>query len=145
LGWSLRSGSITIALQEVEMSRPLTHGPAQKGFSIHSKNQKKKKTSKKKKKKKTKKKKIARIMQVEIVKLENDYDYGTSSQINGIRKCAWIPFIRRDRIIVAGTCADLVHASVMEKKQHTPEEDMLKKVQRPAEKRNQAPLSKRRR
>jgi len=111
--------AITIALQEVEMSRPLTHDLLKNVFNAFN----------------------ARIMRVEIVKLENDTYYGTIvAEFNG--KEVRVDSRSSDAIAlsVRAHVPILVHASVMEKGSITPEEDMPEESASP-EKSEAAPLS----
>ncbi len=113
--------AITIALQEVEMSRPLTHDLLKNVFNTFN----------------------ARIMRVEIVKLENDTYYGTIvAEFNG--KEVRVDSRSSDAIAlsVRAHVPILVHASVMEKGSITPEEDMPEEESAPPEKSEPAPLSK---
>jgi len=112
--------AITIALQEVEMSRPLTHDLLKNVFNTFK----------------------ARIMRVEIVKLENDTYYGTIvAEFEG--KEVRVDSRSSDAIAlsVRAHVPILVHASVMEKGSITPEEDMPEETTTP-EKSEPAPLSK---
>jgi len=112
--------AITIALQEVEMSRPLTHDLLKNVFNAFK----------------------ARIMRVEIVKLENDTYYGTIvAEFEG--KEVRVDSRSSDAIAlsVRAHVPILVHASVMEKGSITPEEDMPEETKTP-EKNEPAPLSK---
>ena len=111
--------AITIALQEVEMSRPLTHDLLKNVFNAFN----------------------ARIMRVEIVKLENDTYYGTIvAEFEG--KEVRVDSRSSDAIAlsVRAHVPILVHASVMEKGSITPEEDMPEESASP-EKSEAAPLS----
>ena len=111
--------AITIALQEVEMSRPLTHDLLKNVF--HALN--------------------ARILRVEVVKLENDTYYGTIvAEVNG--REVRVDSRSSDAIALAvrAHVPILVHPSVMEKASITPEEDM-KESPKP-EKSEPAPLTK---
>jgi hypothetical protein len=113
--------AITIALQEVEMSRPLTHDLLKNVFNTFK----------------------ARIMRVEIVKLENDTYYGTIvAEFEG--KEVRVDSRSSDAIAlsVRAHVPILVHASVMEKGSITPEEDMPEESAAPPEKSEPAPLSK---
>lgn len=113
--------AITIALQEVEMSRPLTHDLLKNVFNTFN----------------------ARIMRVEIVKLENDTYYGTIvAEFNG--KEVRVDSRSSDAIAlsVRAHVPILVHASVMEKGSITPEEDMPEEESASPEKSEPAPLSK---
>lgn len=112
--------AITIALQEVEMSRPLTHDLLKNVFAQLN----------------------ARILRVEVVKLENDTYYGTIvAEFNGgeIR----VDSRSSDAIALAvrAHVPILVHPSVMEKASIHPEEDMSQETIQP-EKNEPAPLTK---
>ena len=112
--------AITLALQEVEMSRPLTHDLLKNVFNTFN----------------------ARIMRVEIVKLENDTYYGTIvAEFEG--KEVRIDSRSSDAIAlsVRAHVPILVHATVMEKGSITPEEDMPEESA-PPEKSEPAPLTK---
>ena len=112
--------AITIALQEVEMSRPLTHDLLKNVFNIFN----------------------ARIMRVEIVKLENDTYYGTIvAEFKG--KEVRVDSRSSDAIAlsVRAHVPILVHASVMEKGSITPEEDMPAEESAPPEKSEPTPLT----
>ncbi len=112
--------AITIALQEVEMSRPLTHDLLKNVFNVFG----------------------ARIVRVEIVKLENDTYYGTIiAEFNG--KEVRIDSRSSDAIAlsVRAHVPILVHASVMEKGSITPEEDMPEESAAAPEKSDPAPLT----
>src|SRR5215510_2715996 len=111
--------AITIALQEVEMSRPLTHDLLKNVFNALN----------------------ARIVRVEVVKLENDTYYGTIvAEVNGreIR----VDSRSSDAIALAvrAHVPILVHPSVMEKASIKPEEDMPQDSAEP-EKSEPAPLT----
>ena len=111
---------ITIALQEVEMSRPLTHDLLKNVFNTFN----------------------ARIMRVEIVKLENDTYYGTIvADFNG--KEVRIDSRSSDAIAlsVRAHVPILVHPSVMDSAGIIPEQDMPEDEEAP-EKSEPAPLSK---
>lgn len=111
--------AITIALQEVEMSRPLTHDLLKNVFNTFN----------------------ARIMRVEIVKLENDTYYGTIvAEFEG--KEVRVDSRSSDAIAlsVRAHVPILVHASVMEKGSITPEEDMPEESAAP-EKSEPTPLT----
>ncbi|MEP6896478.1 MAG: bifunctional nuclease family protein [Chloroflexota bacterium] len=112
--------AITIALQEVEMSRPLTHDLLKNVFNTFN----------------------ARIMRVEIVKLENDTYFGTIvAEFNG--KEIRVDSRSSDAIAlsVRAHVPILVHASVMEKGSIEPEEDLPEEAAEP-EKSEPVPLSK---
>ena len=111
--------AITIALQEVEMSRPLTHDLLKNVF--HALN--------------------ARITRVEVVKLENDTYYGTIvADVDG--REVRVDSRSSDAIALAvrAHVPILVHPSVMEKASITPEEDMPAEGTQP-EKSEPAPLT----
>ena len=95
--------AITIALQEVEMSRPLTHDLLKNVFNLLN----------------------ARITRVEVVKLENDTYYGTIVAEVDSRELR-VDSRSSDAIALAvrAHVPILVHPSVMEKASITPEEDM---------------------
>ena len=112
--------AITIALQEVEMSRPLTHDLLKNVFNALN----------------------ARIVRVEVVKLENDTYFGTIvADVNGgeIR----VDSRSSDAIALAvrAHVPILVHPSVMEQASITPEQDMPEESAEP-EKSEPAPLTK---
>lgn len=112
--------AITIALQEVEMSRPLTHDLLKNVFNTFN----------------------ARIMRVEIVKLENDTYYGTIvAEFEG--KEVRVDSRSSDAIAlsVRAHVPILVHPSVMEEAGITPEQDLPEGSQEP-EKSEPVPLSK---
>jgi hypothetical protein len=112
--------AITIALQEVEMSRPLTHDLLKSVF--HALN--------------------ARILRVEIVKLENNTYYGTIvAEVNG--REARIDSRSSDAIALAvrAHVPILVHPGVMELASIAPEEDLPQESAQP-QKSELAPLSK---
>ena len=111
--------AITIALQEVEMSRPLTHDLLKNVFNTFN----------------------ARIMRVEIVKLENDTYYGTIvAEFNGSEVRVDSRSSDAIALSVRAHVPILVHASVMEKGSITPEEDMPEESAAP-EKSEPAPLT----
>ena len=112
--------AITIALQEVEMSRPLTHDLLKNVF--HALN--------------------ARITRVEVVKLESETYYGTIvAEVDG--REVRVDSRSSDAIALAvrAHVPILVHASVMEKASITPEEDLPQESAQP-QKAEPAPLSK---
>ena len=112
--------AITIALQEVEMSRPLTHDLLKNVFTAFN----------------------ARIKRVEIVKLENDTYFGTIvAELNGVEVRVDSRSSDAIALSVRAHVPILVHASVMEKGSITPEEDMPEESQIP-EKSEPLPLSK---
>ena len=111
--------AITIALQEVEMSRPLTHDLLKNVFNILN----------------------ARITRVEVVKLENDTYYGTIvAEVEG--REVRVDSRSSDAIALAvrAHVPILVHPSVMEKASITPEDDMPPEGTEP-EKSEPAPLT----
>lgn len=111
--------AITIALQEVEMSRPLTHDLLKNVF--HALN--------------------ARITRVEVVKLENDTYFGTIvADVDG--REVRVDSRSSDAIALAvrAHVPILVHPSVMEKASITPEDDMPEEGTQP-EKSEPAPLT----
>jgi len=111
--------AITIALQEVEMSRPLTHDLLKNVFTQLN----------------------ARILRVEVVKLENDTYYGTIvADVNGGE--VHIDSRSSDAIALAvrAHVPILVHPSVMEKASIQPEEEVPQDGTEP-EKSEPAPLT----
>jgi bifunctional DNase/RNase len=111
--------AITIALQEVEMSRPLTHDLLKNVF--HALN--------------------ARITRVEVVKLENDTYYGTIvAEVDG--REVRVDSRSSDAIALAvrAHVPILVHPSVMEKASIIPEEDMPQESEK-SQKSEPAPLT----
>ncbi len=111
--------AITIALQEVEMSRPLTHDLLKNVFNALN----------------------ARITRVEVVKLENDTYYGTIvAEVEG--REVRVDSRSSDAIALAvrAHVPILVHPSVMEKASIQPEEDLPQESAQP-EKPEPAPLS----
>ena len=112
--------AITIALQEVELSRPLTHDLLKNVFIALN----------------------ARIKRVEIVKLENDTYYGTIiAELNGNEVRVDSRSSDAIALSVRAHVPILVHASVMEKGSIAPEEDMPEESQTP-QKNEPVPLSK---
>jgi len=112
--------AITIALQEVELSRPLTHDLLKNVFIALN----------------------ARIKRVEIVKLENDTYYGTIiAELNGNEVRVDSRSSDAIALSVRAHVPILVHASVMEKGSITPEADMPEESQTP-QKNEPVPLSK---
>ena len=112
--------AITIALQEVELSRPLTHDLLKNVFIALN----------------------ARIKRVEIVKLENDTYYGTIiAELNGNEVRVDSRSSDAIALSVRAHVPILVHASVMEKGSITPEADMPEESQTP-QKSEPVPLSK---
>jgi len=112
--------AITVALQEVEMSRPLTHDLLKNVFNAFN----------------------ARIIRIEIVKLQNDIFYGNIvAEADG--KEIHIDSRPSDAIAlsVRAHVPILVHPSVMEEAGITPEEDMSEENE-PPKKSEPAPLSK---
>jgi len=111
--------AITIALQEVELSRPLTHDLLRNVFIAFN----------------------ARILRVEIVKLENDTYFGTIvAEFNGNEVRVDSRSSDAIALSVRAHVPILVHASVMEKGSITPEEDMPPESETP-EKSEPAPLT----
>jgi len=112
--------AITIALQEVEMSRPLTHDLLRNVFNILN----------------------ARITRVEVVKLENETFYGTIVAETEGREVR-VDSRSSDAIALAvrAHVPILVHASVMEAASITPEQDLPKDSAKP-EISEPAPLTK---
>ena len=77
--------AITVALQEVEMIRPLTHDLLKNVFGAFN----------------------ARITRIEIVKLQNEIFYGNIvAEVDGKRSECRFTSIRCDRIVGAGACSD---------------------------------------
>jgi bifunctional DNase/RNase len=112
--------AITIALQEVELSRPLTHDLLKNVFTAFN----------------------ARIKRVEIVKLENDTYYGTIvAELNGNEVRVDSRSSDAIALSVRAHVPILVHASVMEKGSIMPEEDLPEESQMP-QKSEPVPLSK---
>jgi len=112
--------SITVALQEVEMIRPLTHDLLKNVFGAFN----------------------ARITRVEIVKLENDIYYGTIvAEVDG--REIFLDSRSSDAIAlsVRAHVPILVHPSVMDSAGIIPEQDMPDEEEAP-EKSEPAPLSK---
>jgi hypothetical protein len=113
--------AITVALQEVEMSRPLTHDLLKNVFNAFS----------------------AHILRIEIVKLQNDIFYGNIvADLNG--REIHVDSRPSDAIAlsVRAHVPILVHPSVMEDAGITPEQDISEEVQEEPEKTEPAPLSK---
>jgi bifunctional DNase/RNase len=112
--------AITIALQEVEVSRPLTHDLLKNVFNaLH-----------------------ARILRVEVVKLENDTYYGTVvAELNGGEVRVDSRSSDAIALAVRAHVPILVHPSVMEKASIQPEEDLSQAGAKPG-KSEPAPLSK---
>jgi len=112
--------AITVALQEVEMSRPLTHDLLKNVFGAFN----------------------ARIKRIEIVKLQNDIFYGNIvADLDG--REVHVDSRPSDAIAlsVRAHVPILVHPSVMEAAGIVPEQDMPEGSQEP-EKSEPAPLSK---
>ena len=112
--------AITVALQEVEMSRPLTHDLLKNVFGAFN----------------------ARIIRIEIVKLQNDIFYGNIvADLNG--REVHVDSRPSDAIAlsVRAHVPILVHPSVMEEAGITPEQDLPEGSQEP-EKSEPVPLSK---
>ena len=112
--------AITIALQEVEMSRPLTHDLLKNVFNTFK----------------------ARIMRVEIVKLENDTYYGTIvAEFEG--KEVRVDSRSSDAIAlsVRAHVPILVHVDVMDAAGMSPEQDMPAEASVPPQREAPAPLS----
>jgi len=112
--------AITVALQEVEMIRPLTHDLLKNVFGAFN----------------------ARIKRIEIIKLQNEIFYGSIvAEVDGreidvdSRPSDAIALSVRAHVPI------LVHASVMEKGSIMPEEDMPEESVEP-EKSEPAPLTK---
>ena len=112
--------AITVALQEVEMIRPLTHDLLKNVFGAFN----------------------ARIIRIEIVKLENDIYYGTIvAEADG--REIYVDSRSSDAIAlsVRAHVPILVHPSVMDSAGIIPEQDMPDEEEVP-EKSEPAPLSK---
>jgi bifunctional DNase/RNase len=112
--------AITVALQEVEMIRPLTHDLLKNVFGAFN----------------------ARIIRIEIVKLENDIYYGTIvAEVDG--REIFVDSRSSDAIAlsVRAHVPILVHPSVMDSAAILPEQDMPDEEEAP-EKSEPAPLSK---
>jgi len=112
--------AITVALQEVEMSRPLTHDLLKNVFGAFN----------------------ARIKRIEIVKLQNDIFYGNIvAELNG--KEVHVDSRPSDAIAlsVRAHVPILVHPSVMNEAGIVPEQDISESGQAP-QKSEPAPLSK---
>ena len=112
--------AITVALQEVEMSRPLTHDLLKNVFNAFT----------------------ARIIRIEIVKLQNDIFYGNIvADLNG--REVHVDSRPSDAIAlsVRAHVPILVHPSVMDEAGITPEQDLPEGSPEP-EKAEPAPLSK---
>jgi len=117
---SYEAEAITVALQEVEMIRPLTHDLLKNVFGAFN----------------------ARITRVEIVKLENDIYYGTIvAEVDG--REIFVDSRSSDAIAlsVRAHVPILVHPSVMDSAGIIPEQDMPEGSEAP-EKSEPAPLSK---
>ena len=112
--------AITIALQEVEMSRPLTHDLLKNVFNVLN----------------------ARIVRVEVVKLENDTYFGTIvADVSGGEVRVDSRSSDAIALAVRAHVPILVHPSVMEQASITPEQDMPEDAGEP-EKSEPAPLTK---
>ena len=112
--------AITIALQEVEMSRPLTHDLLKNVFNALN----------------------ARIVRVEVVKLENDTYFGTIvADVSGGEVRVDSRSSDAIALAVRAHVPILVHPSVMEQASITPEQDMPEDTGEP-EKSEPAPLTK---
>jgi len=112
--------AITVSLQEVEMSRPLTHDLLKNVFGAFN----------------------ARIKRIEIVKLQNDIFYGNIvAELNG--KEVHVDSRPSDAIAlsVRAHVPILVHPSVMNEAGIVPEQDISESGQAP-QKSEPAPLSK---
>ena len=112
--------AITVALQEVEMVRPLTHDLLKNVFSAFN----------------------ARITRIEIVKLENDIYYGSIvAEVDG--REIYVDSRSSDAIAlsVRAHVPILVHPSVMDSAGIVPEQDMPENGEAP-EKSEPAPLTK---
>ena len=113
--------AITVALQEVEMSRPLTHDLLKNVFNAFN----------------------ARITRIEIVKLENDTYFGAIiAEANG--KEIRVDSRSSDAIAlsVRAHVPILVHPSVMDSASIMPEQDMPDGEELPPQKSEPVPLSK---
>jgi uncharacterized protein len=111
--------AITVALQEVEMSRPLTHDLLNNVFGAFD----------------------ARVIRIEIVKLQNDIFYGSIiAEVGG--KEVHIDSRPSDAIAlsVRAVVPILVHPSVMDEAGITPEENLPEDGEKPARS-EPAPLS----
>jgi len=112
--------AITVALQEVEMVRPLTHDLLKNVFGAFN----------------------AHISRIEIVKLQNDIFYGNIiAEVNGTE-------VRVDSrpsdaiaLSVRAHVPILVHSSVMDEAGILPEQDMPEGAEEEPEKNEPAPLS----
>jgi hypothetical protein len=112
--------AITIALQEVEMSRPLTHDLLKNVFNALN----------------------ARIVRVEVVKLENDTYFGTIvADVSGSEVRVDSRSSDAIALAVRAHVPILVHPSVMEQASISPEQDMPEQTAEP-EKSEPAPLTK---
>src|SRR5512147_1701591 len=103
--------AITVALQEVEMSRPLTHDLLKNVFNAFN----------------------ARIIRIEIVKLQNDIFYGNIvAEVNG--KEVHVDSRPSDAIAlsVRAHVPILVHPTVMEDAGIIPEQDLPEGGEKPA-------------
>ena len=112
--------AITIALQEVEMSRPLTHDLLRNVFKAFN----------------------ARILRVEVVKLESETFFGTIvADFEGEEMRVDSRSSDAIALAVRAHVPILVHASVMEAASIEPEKDLPKDGEKP-EKSEPAPLTK---
>ena len=112
--------AITIALQEVEMSRPLTHDLLKNVFNALN----------------------ARIVRVEVIKLENDTYFGTIvADVSGSEVRVDSRSSDAIALAVRAHVPILVHPSVMEQASISPEQDMPEQTAEP-EKSEPAPLTK---
>lgn len=111
--------AITVALQEVEMSRPLTHDLLKNVFKAFN----------------------ARVIRVEIVKLEDDIYYG-NIVVEADGREMHIDSRSSDAIAIAARAHApiLIHPTVMEKAAVEPEQDMPE-TSTPAKKTSAPPLS----
>jgi bifunctional DNase/RNase len=113
--------AITVALQEVEMSRPLTHDLLKNVFGAFN----------------------ARIIRIEIVKLQNDIFYGSIvADLDG--REVHVDSRPSDAIAlsVRAHVPILVHPKVMDDAGIVPEQDLPEGAQEEPEKAEPAPLSK---
>lgn len=113
--------AITVALQEVEVSRPLTHDLLKNVFAALN----------------------VRIVRIEIVKLENDTYYGAIVvEQNGQELRIDSRSSDAIALSVRAHVPILVHAGVMENASIVPEEDLPDEGEAPPAKTEPAPLSK---
>ena len=120
MGRTYEAEAITIALQEVEVARPLTHDLIKSIFTAFN----------------------ARVTRIEIIKLQDDIFYGNivaETDAGEIR----IDSRPSDAIAIAvrAHVPILVHADVMEVAGMSPEQDMPAETGAPAHKEAPAPLS----